>query len=230
MRATWIADLVIQPDYSITGESHHHLAHVVRLEVGEELLLLNGQGLGVVTIVEAISKKEIRLKYKSSKVSERNLQYDLALGMPKKEALDLCLKEATELGFRKIFLIKSQYSQMKFPEEDRLQKILVSALEQSNSYFLPEIISCDWEQLPWGEYGKLLMMDSQSTDRQINDPSNKHKIYLLIVGPEGGFSPEEINLLHGKPQLEILRLPTPILRSATAVAAGAGVILQRLLD
>lgn len=228
MRASFIPDLQIQETYAITGDAHHHLVHVIRLEVGEELLLLNGQGLKVFSQVEGISKKEVRLSFLRSEDSERPFELDLALGMPKKEALELSLKQAVELGFRKIYLIRSAYSQQRYLEADRVKSLVVSALEQSNSPFLPEIIEADWNKIEWENYESSLMMDSQTKDLSLSDDLMFTAPRLLVVGPEGGFSPEEINFLHQRPKMRVLNLPTPILRTPTAVATGAGVILQSL--
>src|SRR5690606_2455199 len=123
----------------------HHLVKVVRLEAGEELLLLDGHGLKVKTKVSAVTKREMRLEQLEILQEARRYEFDLALGIPKREALELSLKEATELGFRRIYLIRAEYSQMKLPELERLQRLLISALEQSNSAFLPELIETDWE-------------------------------------------------------------------------------------
>jgi 16S rRNA (uracil1498-N3)-methyltransferase len=229
MRASWDPQLSVQEQYSITGDRYHHLVHVIRLEAGEKILLLNGKGLKVIALVEAISKKEIHLKHISSELSKNSSIIDLALGLPKKEALELSLKQATELGLQRIFLVRSKYSQIRIPDAARLEQILVSALEQSNSAWLPEVIEKEWCDIPWDEFDHVLMMDSQSEKRQKNDRKNFKKS-LLLVGPEGGFSPEEMTYLHAKPRLEVLRLPTPIMRTPTAVATGAGILLGRLLD
>src|SRR5690606_39103516 len=108
--------------------------------------------------------------------------FDLALGMPKRDALELCLKEATELGFRKIFLIRSDYSQMKAPEMERMEKLLVSALEQSNAPFLPLIEESRWEDLPFGEYESGLLLDSQTERPETKVEKSGLKSQLLIVG------------------------------------------------
>ncbi len=228
MRATFVPDLAIQNEYSIIGDSHHHLVHVIRLEVGENILLLNGKGLVVEAQVEAISKKEVRLKFLSEKMGERAFELDLALGMPKKEALELTLKQAVELGFRKVYLIRSAYSQQKYLEADRMKSLLVSALEQSNSPFLPEIVEADWNKVDWESYEASLMMDSQTKGMDAFSGTPFTAPRLLVVGPEGGFSPEEITFLHQRPKMSVLNLPTPIMRTPTAVATGAGVILQSL--
>jgi len=227
MRAHWMPELKVQDDYVLVGDSLHHLVHVIRIEVGEELLLLDGKGLAVVTEVITFSKKELKLKYKEAKQAVRKYEISLVLGMPKKEALELSLKQAVELGFKQIFLVKSEYSQMRFIEPERLQSLLVSALEQSNSFFMSEVIDSAWEKIPWRNFSSILLLDSQSTkgtSPPLSDPD------LLIVGPEGGFSPLELNFLRRLENVSSLTLPTPILRTPTAVAVGAGIMLERLLD
>lgn len=229
MRSTWLPTLEDQDVYSIIGDQHHHLAHVIRIEAGEELLLLNGKGQAVKTIVESVSKKEVRAKKIELTNSVRAYRFDLALGMPKKEALELSLKQAVELGFRKIYLIRSAYSQMKPLDPERLNQILVSALEQSNAPFLPEVIYSNWEQISWSDYQEALMLDSQVGEGQKYDNFDSEIPKLLIVGPEGGFSEEERTLIQSKTKVLGLKLPTPILRTPTAVAAGAGFLLGELL-
>lgn len=229
MRAHWIQTLEIQDSYILKGEDLHHLLNVVRIEEGEPLLLLNGNGLMIETQVSAVSKKALELKLVKSSSQERTYNFDLVLGMPKREALELCLKQATELGFRSIFLIKSDYSQMRFPDAERTLKLLVSALEQSNAPFLPEIVSGDWKSIPWNKYGQTVLLDSQTEGPAeiIQRPSTGDQV--LIVGPEGGFSPEERKFLHSLSNVSIVKLPTPILRSPTALATGAGIMLGRLI-
>ncbi len=229
MRALYQKDLSIQESYLIKGDAAHHLANVVRVEMDEEILLLNGAGLTVKTKVSSLSKKEIILKCTASSTIAQKIQMDLALGIPKKEALELCLKQAVELGFRKIYLVRSDYSQTKLPEMERLESLIISAIEQSNSAFMPEICPTTWDKIPVTDYGEILMMDSQSESQNDNMPK-KTDPRLLIVGPEGGFSKEERDFLHKVANIRILNLPTPILRTPTAVSAGAGIILGSLLD
>lgn len=229
MRAHWIKELALQESYVLKDDSLHHLVNVIRIENGEELLLLSGTGLEVLTEVESISKRELRLKLKSSRERQRDFHFDLALAMPKREAFELCLKEATELGFRTIYLIRSDYSQMKTPEADRMEKLVVSALEQSNAPFLPELIEVTWEKIPFQEYSEVILMDSQTKINREHKKADALAARLLIVGPEGGFSPRELELLHSKDVVKVVNLPTPILRTPTALATGAGIMLQSLL-
>lgn len=228
MRAVYLENLEAQPQYLLAGDAFHHLVHVVRIARGDEVLLLNGKGLQVRTRVTEVQKKTVTLVKLDEKVVALPYQYDLALGIPKKEALELCLKEAVELGFRRIFLVRGTYSQVKIPETDRIRSILVAALEQSNSPVLPEVLEARWDEIPWNDYGTVLLLDSQNPSG--NRQEKISGAGLLVVGPEGGFSADETALLRSANMVEVLRLETPILRTPTAVATGAGILLQRLMS
>lgn len=227
MRALYYPELSELTAYQISGDAHHHLVNVVRVQVGDEILLLNGKGLSITTRVESISKKIVLLQFQNQSLSSERNTYDLALGIPKKDSLELCLKQATELGFRRIFLIRSEFSQSRLPESERLLSLLISALEQSNSAYLPEIITGEWTDIPWTDYQSALLLSSQSKSSENTAHAASR---LLIVGPEGGFSEKELTLFSQRAEIEIMHLPTPILRTSTAVATGAGILLERLMD
>lgn len=229
MRASYYPDLKVQDNYLITGDALHHLVNVVRVEAGEELLLLNGSGLGVKALIDSVSKREMHLTMLSSETFPQRYCFDIVLGIPKREALELCLKQATELGVRKIILIRADYSQMKVPEVERMHKLLVSALEQSNASYLPELVEAEWDEVSWSDYQHKFLMDSQT--QEVLGPAAKISgETALIIGPEGGFSPLELQKLKAVPGMISLCLPTPIMRTPTALAAGVGLLLQRLMD
>ncbi len=227
MRAAYLKELGPQDQYILTGDLLHHLVNVIRIEKDEEILLLNGNGYSVKTSIIEITKKSLTLKRISENRSERNSVIDVVIGVPKKDALELCLKQAVELGFRKIFLVRSDYSQTRVPETERVMSLLISALEQSNSAFLPTVSESTWEQLRWNDYGTVVLLDSQEGKAGKSTQASSHN--LLIIGPEGGFSPKELDFIREQKNVESILLPTPILRTPTALAAGAGILLQRLM-
>lgn len=229
MRASWIRNLEVQENYCLRDEGFHHLVHVVRIKINEPLLLLDGQGLCVETVVETISKKELKLRLVKQFKMPRSYTFDLVLGLPKKEAFELCIKEVTELGFRRVYLVRTDYSQIKVPELERIEKLLVSALEQSNAPYLPEISESVLEDIPWNNYAEVLLLDSQTKASPPPFLTEPLASRLLVVGPEGGFSPSELQYFHAKSTLKVINLPTPILRTPTAVATGAGVMMISLL-
>jgi len=209
---------------SVTGEAQHHLANVIRLEKSEQILLLNGAGAKAEASVLEISKKEIQFQLAEVVQVLPGVQLDVLILIPKKDALESMLKAATEMGVGKILLVKGQRSQEKLPEERRVQALLQSALEQSNNPWLPEVTGiAKMSEVSLDQYGEILMMDVASDPTKA---AQKVRIAgqktLLLVGPEGGYSPEERAMILSWPQTRIVTLPTPILRAPTALIAGLG--------
>ncbi len=226
MRAVLLTGHVFKAGENLTvmGETHHHLANVIRLEKTEQVLLLNGVGGRAQASVLEITKKEIQFQLIEVGLDQRGDQLDVLLLIPKKEALESMLKAATEMGVGRIFLIKGQRSPEKLPEERRVQALLQSALEQSNNPWLPEVMALGkMREVTPGQYGEILMMDVASDESKA---AQKVRIAgqktLLVVGPEGGYSPEERAMILSWPQTRIITLPTPILRAPTALIAGLG--------
>lgn len=229
MRALYLPNFPELGQVSINGEAHHHLVNVIRANLGSELLLLDGKGRKANAVIKNISKKDLTLQILNSSIHERKFQLDLALGLPKKEALELCLRQAVEIGFNKIFLVESTYSNLRNISIDRLEKITISALEQSNSPFLPVIENVSWKDIQFEKYIQSILLNSQETgfeEKQLIYGSSK----LLIVGPEGGFDKAEMDLFKNISNLASINLPTGILRTPTAVSVGAGWLLERLMD
>ncbi len=212
----------------VTGDKLHHLMHVVRIEVGEKVLLLDGKGLMTLTTVASLSKRSIQLKVIEPIETQPVHSIDVAIGIPKKDALESCLKQVCELGIRNVYLIRSDYSQMKLPDSERLQSLLVSGVEQSNTPYLPLIHSTDWSSLPYADYNLIALMNSRITHTPADLRFQGRT--LLVVGPEGGFSPKELEYFSSRERLTSIRLPTPIMRTPTALSAGVGFLLGRLLD
>lgn len=226
MRAVLLTGHVFKTglNLSVTGETHHHLANVVRLEKTEQVLLLNGVGGKAKAAVLEISKREIQFQLTEADQVPRGEPLDILILIPKKEALESMLKAATEMGVGRIFLVKGQRSPEKLPEERRVQALLQSALEQSNNPWMPEVIECNSisDARP-DKYTEILMMDVLVDETKA---AGKVRIAgqktLLLVGPEGGYSPEERAMILSWPQTRIITLPTPILRAPTALIAGLG--------
>jgi RsmE family RNA methyltransferase len=102
-------------------------------------------------------------------------------------------------------------------------------VEQSNAAFLPDVVFCEWKEVPWKSYEKVLLLDSQSKKNDLKQNDAISAKQALIVGPEAGFSSAELTFLSSLDMINKVHLPTPILRTPTAVAAGAGIMIQSLL-
>lgn len=209
---------------TITGDNAHHL-NVVRLKKNEEILILNGKGKKLYGEILTISKNLVSIQVKKSEQdSDLNHNISLIISVPKKEAFEDILKISVELGIRNIHPVKTSFSQYEYEPSERIQKILESALIQSNNLFIPTIhpqvslkglLAFKKEQIVFFNSQVALKKKSLNLDENLS----------ILIGPEGGFSLEEIEEILTYPNLIEVKLPTPILRAPTAVASSVGYLL-----
>ena len=153
---------------------------------------------------------------------------DLILGLPKKDYLDEVLEKSVELGIRKILCFRSDYSQKQKIKDERVDRILINALKQSNNPYLPEIVFVERLLDDALEKYSTCYLFSLDNHEGFADSLGVNEDVALIIGPEGGFSEEEERNFLGKPNVSAVHLPTSILRTPTAVVAAAGAVTSRV--
>ncbi len=227
MRAFYYNDL---PEHGseilLEGETFQHLK-VVRLRPNEEFLLLNGKGGCARAHLLSLEKKQARVQCQKSEYVARPESFDVAIGLVKKDAFDLCLKMAVELGIKKIIPLESEFSQRYDLNLERADRLMIQALEQSNSLWLPELVApTPIDKLDFTNYHHVIVMGVGQglvpTQLPLLSGSS-----LALVGPEGGFGATEEQALMKVAGAIGLHLPCPILRTPTALAALAGVIFTK---
>lgn len=223
MRAVLIRDfsVPIGDGCLLEGEKAFHLVKVARIEAGEEIKILDGKGAAFLATVIETKKEKLILKIKEKIIFEKKYYLDFFIPMTKKEALDVMVKMAVEFGAHQIFIVRAEYSQDKFPSEERVISLIESALEQSNNSFLPQLYFIKkTQEMNLALYDHILVMHpNHKTTKNDFQPLQKS---LLALGPEGGFSPDEIKYFEENHNVSWISLPSPILRAPTALAAGAG--------
>jgi 16S rRNA (uracil1498-N3)-methyltransferase len=229
MRAVYFPNLNydIEDNISIKDEAFHHLVNVVRVRVGDEILLLDGLGQKIYGEVTEIKKKEVVSLVKKKEFVSRERGLDIIVGNCKREYLESILRMCVEVGAHQIALLKSEYSQANELRDDRVNKILVSALEQSNNPFMPSI-----HKLPsfndLGSYSKKYDCVIWFNSRNLENRSlQKEQIQAsqktaILIGPEGGFSDREEQLMMSWKHFTEVHLPIPIMKAVTAVPAAVG--------
>tara|TARA_R110002049_G_scaffold280886_3_gene460326 strand:+ start:973 stop:1695 length:723 start_codon:yes stop_codon:yes gene_type:complete len=240
MRAFFLDNLdesCINKELIIDGDSFKHIK-VVRLKTNEVVMLLNGRGTKVLAKLVDMDKKNATFFVEKLQPPSPKPIWDLAIGLVKKDAFDLCLKMATELGVGTIYPLLTEYSQRYELNMQRAERLVVQALEQSNSSWMPEIsqpiVIDDFINKNVDNnknYSRLICMGMTSKETASSMSSVSGRT-LGFIGPEGGFSPVEEEKLATLSSACSIHLPTPILRAPTALAALAGVIFtkQNLLD
>jgi 16S rRNA (uracil1498-N3)-methyltransferase len=208
----------------ITGDRAHHL-QVVRVKTNEEILVLNGKGARFFATITSITKKEIALII--NKIEKCSIKHELCLAIatPKKDAFEDALRIAVELGINEIHPLSSEFSQFEYVKSERIEKLLESALVQSNNAFLPTI----YPQVKLSEFlnqnKNPLVYFSSIPKAPIKLDGQKLTKTIIIVGPEAGFSSSEEGEIAESKQVKIIHLPTPIMRAPTAVATSVGYLL-----
>ena len=233
MRAIYLKDKDFKEgdQLNVEGDVAKHLTKVARIKLEERVLALNGRGAKALTKVSLLLKKEVVLQVEKIEKMKKSFFLDLAICTPKKDAFEQILKNSTEIGFSKIIPVRSKFSQLEYVATERYEKIVESALIQSNNCFIPEI----HHQLDFVALSELAQKYDQvvyfsSRDLETGSLEKVEGKILMIVGPEGGLSiGEEEFLVKDIKNLTSLHLPTPILRAPNAVSVGAGLILSKII-
>src|SRR5476651_2350677 len=187
------------PQYFLSEEESKHCVRVLRLVVGDEVQLIDGRGgLYTARIKDAHPKRTIlQITNTVAGFGKRNHYLHIAVAPTKNiERSEWFLEKATEIGIDEISLIICQRSERKEAKTDRLNKIMTAAMKQSLKAYHPVLNEPQ-------SFNKFL---SQNFDGQKFiahcEPGNKANLqnevekqgkYLILIGPEGDFTPNEID-------------------------------------
>jgi len=205
---------------------------VLRMKVGEKIVLLDNSSFEFTAEILEISRHEISLKIleKEKNLAEPDLKINLFQALPSSIAkFEEILQHATEVGIASFFPIITERSEThKLRNMERLQKILTEAAEQSERGRIPELaepvkFGKIWDEPP---AGLNLIADSFSTEpllRKFFPEIREFGATNIFVGPEGGFSEKEIETAR-KFGTKSFSLGRRILRTETAGVAIASAI------
>lgn len=212
----------------LKDDKAHHLVNVLRIKIGEKVLLLDGRGAQLESEVVEVSKKSISIQTSDELISRDTLySVDLAIGQLKKEAMDLVIKSSCELGVKRIFILETKFSQRYALNDKRIEKLLISGLEQSNHRFLPKLSQCKIAEIPFNDYDLVATFATETSSNNMPKLVDRHQSVLLVIGPEAGFDPSELQYLQSKENTKTINLPTPIMRAPTAFHCAVGYVISR---
>ena len=222
----YISDKLI-PDKRliISLKQSHYLINVMRKKIDENLLIFNADCGEYLAKIQKIEKKKVSLNI-LQKLRNREIQNDIwvMFAPVKKTPNEYIIQKATELGASKIFPILSERTITQKLNLNRLNDIAIEASEQCERITIPEIfypkklieVIRDWD-----DKRKILFCD-ETIRHQVEDiSSNNHLLPnssgAILIGPEGGFSSDEIKYIRQKNFVIPINLGPRILRSDTAV-------------
>jgi 16S rRNA (uracil1498-N3)-methyltransferase len=218
------SDLAAGAIVALSGEERHH-ARVLRVRDGEEVEVFNGRGTSFVATFE--SSDIIRLLSPSAD-REARVAIHLAMSIIQIDKFELVLQKATELGVRSIVPLITARAEVR-PEryrgkEERWRKIVFEATKQSGRSIIPAVEPPTPFEEVIARPGTKIIFDADkepSTTRQPDDPTT------LLIGPEGGWSEEEL-LAASERGCLFERLGPRRLRAETAAIVGTALIAARV--
>jgi len=175
----------------------HHIVHVLRMKKGEQFWLTNGKGIKCRTLLTDVSKRACTIEIIETIVEDKpSHHFHLAISFTKNPSrIEWLLEKTTEIGVAHITPLITKRSEKIFFKKERFEKILVSAMLQSQQTFLPILNEPIYfeEILKSTEPIKLIAHCLENEKKIMRDELEENASTIILIGPEGDFTPEEIN-------------------------------------
>jgi 16S rRNA (uracil1498-N3)-methyltransferase len=206
-------DDIVANSITLDEDTSKHVTQVLRMKVGEQLLLTNGKGTKATAEITNDHRKKCEVKIRSTETEEQlSPKISIAISLIKNTSrFEWFLEKATEIGVNEIIpLICDRTEKEKF-RHDRLQQILTSAMLQSQQCWLPELHQptlfsdvIQQNQSDQKYIAHCLPEQKQQLSSLLTHPSQtiRHSSFekfviplssaLILIGPEGDFTPKEI--------------------------------------
>ncbi|MFN4180018.1 MAG: 16S rRNA (uracil(1498)-N(3))-methyltransferase [Armatimonadota bacterium] len=225
---------------TLTEDFAHRFLRVLRLKVGDRVLLCDPRGSEWVAEIVGAEDKFVRLKLIERHFSphEPTIYVTLFQGIPKGEKMDFIVQKATELGVQRIVPMFTKRTVVQLSSEkakskrERWQRVATSATEQSGGKIVPEIalpltFRQALEEASHADLWLLFYEGAEKPLREILQPHQNVNDVAIMVGPEGGFDPSEVAMAQQKGAM-VVSLGKRILRTETAAIVAVALVLYEL--
>jgi len=235
----FFVEKIIGNSVEIGGEEFRHMIKVMRLTKGDSVTLFCGNGMDYIAEIDTIRKDSAVLTIKNQIRNEKEPKkvIDIYLSLLKGEKMELVCQKITELGANGLYLFETNNSDRKQGNInlDRLQKIAISASKQCGRSSIVDINALTKKEVldRLRAYDKVLFLYekeySNTLKAELNniDESKIDKI-ALIVGPEGGFTVDEVNEFTSS-GADSVSLGALIQRAETAAISTTAIVANKFL-
>lgn len=201
----------------------NQIKKVLRLEIGENILLSDGAGKEASAKIISLQKEKIFCTISEVKnITPQNTKVNLFLAILKKENFEMAVQKAVECGVSKIIPMITERTIKTGLNFSRLQKIIREASEQCGQNFLPEILPALplKNAITQTKNNKKIIFDSTGSPHlPINHSTGETCAVDIFIGPEGGFTEKEITLAKEN-NFFVASLGVLTLRAETAAIVG----------
>ena len=242
-------------NFALNKDQHHYLRNVMRCQIGDPVLIFNGRDGEWLATISQLDKKMALLAVQSqtraqtptknsaqipiSDIQASDIQ--VLFAPVKKARLDYMVQKATEMGASSLMPVMTHYTQKARLNYDRLKANMVEAAEQCNLLHVPALHEAmDLEQalesLSQNTASRHVVFcdegagPSLTPDMRKSLEDLKNQAVAILIGPEGGFSPEERRILLARPDTLAISLGPRILRADTALVAALSLCQMTLGD
>lgn len=228
MSHRFFVDTPIDADRArLTGAEAHHLLHVMRAKLGDEVMLFDGSGREFAARVDRLGRADVQLAVISARAVSREAAGKMVIGvaLPKGDRQRWLIEKLTELGVSQVVPLRTERSQVHPDERARrkLRRFVIEASKQCRRNRLMEIG-------PTAPFSAFLETAPRHALRWLADPSGHptaatpppHEGTCVAIGPEGGFVADELRAAR-EAGWHIVSLGPRILRIETA-----GIVLATL--
>ena len=231
------------PLITLDKAASHHIVKVLRLNVGDVINIFDNTQKEYSSVITNIAKGFVHLKINSeiTKTTESALIIHLGQCVPKSEKMDFIIQKSTELGVKSITPLFSEHCDISYDENRQIkklehwQKIAIASAEQCGRTKIPTIEKFttlnNWLQnLKTAQFGLILEHRARESLTKLSlDKESKHGEILITVGPEGGFSANEIEKARST-NFSSANLGPRILRTETAAIVALSILQAQLGD
>ncbi|TDQ18769.1 16S rRNA (uracil1498-N3)-methyltransferase [Algoriphagus boseongensis] len=190
---------ITEPVTLLNEEESKHLIRVLRKKQGDQILLTDGKGKLAEALVLDANPKKASLKILSTKEAEPDsFHIHLAIAPTKSpDRMEWMVEKITEIGFHELTLLETMNSERSFLKTDRLHKKVISACKQSLKFHTPTIhptvrLSQIIHSRNFEGYQKFIAYVDDNHQNHLLDLAKPGGKYLILIGPEGDFDPNEI--------------------------------------
>ena len=224
----------------LTGENAAHIAKSLRMRPGETLTLSDANGVDCEGEITAVSAEAVTVRVLETRLntSEPAISVTLYQALPKVGKFETIVQKAVELGVERIVPVLTSRCVSRPDEKsmqkklERYNKVALEAAKQSGRGIIPTVEPLKtYESIlrDFAEYDKVILFYEEGGERLDKIVPVSSKRVAVIIGSEGGFSPEEIALLQGR-GIRPATLGKRILRCETAPICGLSIMLSLLGD
>jgi 16S rRNA (uracil1498-N3)-methyltransferase len=223
---------IVCPEFlELNANTSHHLATVLRANIGDRVILFNGDGREYCGTLQQIQKKlvTINITHQASVQRESPIYIHLGQGLCRGDKMDWVIQKSVELGVNEITPLITDYSNVKLDAErsdkkqQHWQQVMISACEQSGRTILPRLHPIQ----PLAQW----VQNTEASLKWILDPNDPQPLtthlkpdsIALLIGPEGGLSPSEIEAAQIA-RFNAVQLGPRVLRTETAPIVALSVV------